>query len=833
MLRDLRLAWRLLLRNKGWTAVVLISLGLGIGVNTTLFSALNALLLRTLPAVEEPGGLVRLRWTGENQMLTSISSYGQARPTAGGGRVHSSFSFLVYEHLRGANRTLTDLVACYPGNAVNVVARGRAAFASSFFASGNYFQLLGVRAHAGRLITPEDDLPGAPPVAMISHRYWDQRFGKDPAAVGLEVTVNQTPVTIVGVTPPDYIGVRGLEDSAPSIHLPLHLDSRVNNSERLSQPTTWWLLLLGRLKPGVTPEQVRGNLEGVFQAAARLGRSGEMVSAKEKADFETWAVPALDVALASRGVFDGDPETARAVKILAVVALLVLMIVCANVANLLLSKAGARGRELSVRLCVGASRGRLIRQMLTESLLLSAMGGGLALLLAYWSRGLLPFGLTPPLDGNVFAFTAGVSLMTGLAFGLAPALRATRLNLAGSLRDRSSGPGRSRSILTKSLLVLQVAISVVLLIAAGLFLGTLRNLRQVEVGFNTGNLLLVTVNPAILRYDQDRTDRLLDRIREGLLAVPGVQSVSLSDTALLSGSGWSTSIFVPGRDPGKEIPTVHMMTVSPGFFETVEIPILLGRGFKQSDTAGSPWVAVINETAAREYFPEGSPLGRRFGFTGPKAEEIEVVGVIGDTKYYSVKEAAPPTVYQPHSQRPLQRSVTFEIRTAIDPRSTIPAAREAVRAADPELPLWGISTQSEVVERGFADERSFALAYSLFGGLALLLACVGLFGLMSYSVVQRTHEIGVRLALGARRREVIGMVLRESLWLVAVGVGLGLAGAFAAGRFISSFLFDLSPTDPVTWIAAVSLMFLVAAIAGYIPARRASRVDPLVALRCE
>ncbi len=838
MLRDLRHAGRMLLRSKGWTAVVLLSLAVGIGVNTTLFSALNALLVKTLP-VFEPERLVRLRWVGENQMRRRSSDYGYSAPNAAGQPARATFSFAVFEALRSANRTLTDLLACAPIGRVNVVVNGQAELADAFLSSGNYFDVLGVGAAIGRTIGPEDDRPAAPAVAMISHGYWERRFGKDPGVLGRQITVNQTPVTIVGVTESGYAGVQGMESSAPDIHFPLFLDERINQSTRLKEGTSWWLQILGRLKPGVTPEQVVGNLDGVFRGAARAGWNSyfsELPPEQQALDRNRnrTAVPSLDVSSASRGVYDPHPESARTLSILGVVATLVLLIVCANVANLLLSRAATRRREISLRLCVGATRGRLVRQLLTESVLLATIGGALAIAVTYWSRRLLPFsGEAPPLDWRVFAFAAGISVLTGLVLGVMPALRATQVDLAGSMKENSRSVSRSRTILGKSLLVAQVAISVVLLIGAGLFLRTLQNLRDVDVGFDTSNLLLVSVNPKVNQYDDQHTKRLFSELREAFEAVPGVRSVSLSANALLAGSTWTNSIFIQDGPSDEATDNTHTMTVSPEFFETIGIPILLGRKFTSHDSVGAPRVALINDAAAREYFPEGGPLGRRFGFTPENRASVEIVGVIGDTKYSNIRSAAPPTVYFPYLQDEDTYGMTFELRTAVDPLSVVPAVREAARGVDPNLPLGEFSTQDEQVEWRFSRERTFAQAYTLFGALAVLLASIGLFGLMSYSVAQRTNEIGIRMALGARRRDVVRMVLGESLSLVLIGVAVGLAGAFAARPLVSNLLFDLAPTDPLVWALATLLMIVVATLASSLPARRASRVDPMVSLRHE
>jgi predicted permease len=834
MLRDLKLAVRMLLKTRGWTAVVLVSLALGIGANAALFTAVNGILLQSLP-VPQPETLVRLKWAGSNDMVRSSSDYGSSAPE-NGRNVRTTFSVAIVQALRAANQTLTGLVACAPMGSFNVVINGEAEIASAFGVSGNYFRVLGVPPALGRLLSDDDDRAGAPAVAVISHAYWRRRFGSDSNAITRVVTVNNVPVTIVGVTPEDFTGVQRLGATAPDVTVSLALDSQFNVGQtRSSEPTYWWLQMLGRLEPGVTYEQVRGNLEGVFPQTARnemdsytagLTDAERRLSSNQR---RRTAVPQLLVSDGRRGVYDLDTTSARSATYLMVVVLLVLLIVCANVANLLLSRATVRQREISVRLSVGATRGRIIRQLLTESLLLSCFGGALGVLVGYWSRQLLPFGQNAAIDWRVMAFIAGLSVLTGIVFGVVPAFRATRLDLAGAMKENSRSVVGSRNFLSKALLVVQVALSLVLVIGAGLFLRTLHNLRAVDVGFNPRNLLMFTVNPQLNRYDTDRTAELYRRIQDGLGAIPGVRRVALTRMPLLSGSASSSTMHVQGGGIENDM---YMMTVSPEFFEAMEIPVLRGRGFTDRDSQTSPRVAVINEAAARHLFPKDSPIGRRIGHSPEESGQMEIIGVIRDTKYRSVRDAAPPTLYQSYLQNDV-RAMSFILRTAGDPNALIEPMRAAVRQVDSNVPVTGVATQMEQVERRFAQERLFALAYSLFGGLALLLACIGLFGLMSYTVSRRTKEIGIRMALGAGRSQVARMVLGESLLLVGAGLVLGLTGATVAGRWVESVLFGLTPTDGATIATAVGLIIVVSMLAGYLPARRASRVDPMVALHGE
>jgi predicted permease len=847
MLRDLRLAVRVLSHSKSWTVVVLVSLALGIGANTALFTAVNGLLLQTV-AVPEPDRLVRFNWTGKNDMVRSSSDYGYSggSPTRS---VRATFSFAMFEALRAANATLTDLAAGAPLGDVNVVLDGRAELARSYQASGNYFAVIGVPAAIGRVFGPGDDTVSAQPVAVISHAYWTKRFAGAPSALNRVVAINGQPVTIIGVTPRDFAGIQRLGGDPPDITVPLSFDAVFNPPRplpnqtvaipRMTQPTYWWLQLVGRLQPGVSIERARANFATVFQHTAKAGMAQyqSALSAEEKAlSFNRQrgdAVPELLVQSAAHGYYDIDPQAQRSAGFLAVVVVIVLLIVCANVANLLLSRATTRERELSIRLSMGATRGRLVRQLLTESLLLSGLGGLLGALVGYWARALLPFGEKAPLDWRVFGFVAGISMLTGIVFGLLPALRATRVDLAGAMKASGRSVTGSRTTLSKALVVLQVAMSLVLVVGAGLFLRTLENLKSVDVGFDSKNLLMFHLDPTLNRYDADRSAQFFRQVLERLSSLPGVKSAALTRTTLLSGSTSTSSMWTEGQTALTAAEDqMYMMHVSPAFFATLGIPVQRGRGFTDHDDAKAPTVALLNEAAARRLFPNGDAVGRRIGGSFEKSGEFEVVGVVRDTKYASVRDPGPPTMYRCAWQGQ-GRGLSVVLRTAGDPLAMTETVRAAVRDIAPTLPIREFTSQTEQISLRFAQERLFALAYSAFGALALVLACIGLFGLMSYSVSRRTTEIGVRMALGAQRRVVVGMVLRESMLLVGIGAALGIAGALWAGRsrFIEAVLYGLPAHDPVTIATAVVLIAAVAAVAGYLPARRASKVDPMVALR--
>jgi predicted permease len=841
----------MLLQAKGWTTVVVLSLALGIGANTALFSAINGLLLTTVPA-RDPDSLVRFRYVGRNDMVTSSSSYGYTAPDPNDVPVRSSFSYPMYQQFLADNRTMTDLVAFAPNSRANVVVDGHAEVASTYLTTGNYYQVLGARARLGRTIVPDDDRADAPPAAMISSKYWNSRFGADPAAVGRTITVSNVPVTIVGVLEPGFTGIQQLAAEPPDVWLPLALDTQLTTSPssgpgsgppRLMQSTYWWLCVVGRLKPGATAAQVEGNLGGPFQQTARAGLDSYLqgLSDQERANASNQNrkdVPRLRVESGRRGYYDVHGNEWRSIAILTGVVAMVLLIVCANVANLLLSRATTRQKEMSVRLSLGATRGRLMRQLLTESLLLAGLGGTLGILVGYWGRQLLPgaAGRMTGLDWRILMFVLIVSCVTGVLFGIAPALRGTGMNVSSALKETGRSVVGGRSALGKSLLIVQVAISLVLLVGAGLFLRTLQNLRHVDVGFNPQNLLLFRVSPQMNRYDEKRTAVLYQSMMERLSAVPGVRGVAMSQPALLTGSVNSTSIFIQGRTYAGNVRdlnnNINRVVVSPNFFEVMQIPLLTGRGFNDRDATTSPKVVVINEAAVRRYFPDEPPIGRRFGSSLETTGQLEVVGVVRDAKYDSVRDAAPPTMYVPHTQTRFGNAV-FEVRAAGSTTAVTGSVREAVRQIDPNLPIMDVSTQIEQIEMRFSQEKLFARAYALFGGIALLLASIGLFGLMSYNVSRRTNEIGIRMALGAQRGDVLQLVMRESMILVVVGIVIGLAAAFGAVRYVETSLFGLPPRDLTSIALAVGVMIIVSAVAGYLPARRASRVDPMVALHYE
>ncbi|MEI6245686.1 MAG: ABC transporter permease, partial [Acidobacteriota bacterium] len=667
---DLRLALRVLLRTKGWTAVVLLSLALGIGANTALFTAVNGILLQTIGA-RNPDELVRFNSVGDNDMVRMTNNYGYGGQI-GGRRFSSTLSFPMFRELRAANATLTDLAAGAPVGSLIVILDGDAQLATAFEATGSFFNVLGVPAVIGRVFTDADDTLSASPVAVLSYPYWKKRFNGDVSVINRVVTMSGQMVTIIGVTPPEFRGIQRLGVEPPDVTVPLAFDAVFSpqgpssdgraETPRLSQATFWWLEVIGRLKPGTTMAAAQSNFATVFANTARAGmadyQSG-LTADERKLSFNRrvgTAVPELVLRSAAHGYYEVDRDSRRSAGFLSAVVLIVLLIVCANVANLLLSRATTRHREIALRMSMGATRGRLIRQLLTESLVLSGLGGVLGVLVGHWSRGLLPFGQAASLDWRVFGFVLGVSAVTGVIFGLVPALRATRVDLSSAMKESSRSVTSSRSILSRGLIVLQVAMSLVLLIGAGLFLRTLENLKKVNVGFESRNLLMFYVNAGANRYSPERSAQVFRQVLDRMSAVPGVSAAALTRTMLLSGSTSTSSMWTPGQTSEKAAEDeMYMMDVSPAFFATMGIPLLRGRAFSDHDDTVAPKVAIINEASARKLFPDGNVIGRRLGGSFEKSDEFEIIGVVRDTKYASVREPGPPTMYRCVLQSP-QRS---------------------------------------------------------------------------------------------------------------------------------------------------------------------------------
>jgi predicted permease len=851
ILTDIRFGLRGLVNQPAFTVIAVLTLALGVGANTALFSVVDAMLLKKLP-VKDPERLVLFKasWNGQKFGPGSYDGSNMTDP-ATGLVTGTSFPLQTVTRLRQDQEVLSDAFAFYPTE-LNFNAGGQAEVVTAQVVSGNYYTALGVPAMIGRTLTDADDNAAATPVVVLSHRFWASRFNGDPSAVGKQVNINNVAFTIVGVTPPGFTGTAQV-GSSQDISVPLAWEPQINGKQsNLEGAGIWWLRVMGRLKPGVTMEQAQASLAGPFQQsvleqrALRKTESGAALRTIDPKD-----LPRLGVESGSRGEMNQRRWFAPALRLLAGVVGVVLLIACANVANLLLVRSSSRRKEIAVRLAVGASRWRLVRQLLTESVLLAAIGGALGVLFAFWIKDGLLFvtewggremtALTPRLDLRVLGFTLGLSFLTGIIFGILPALRATNVDLTPALKDTGrSSSGLSRSWLSKSLVVVQVSLSVLLLIGAGLLIRTLRNLHHVDMGFNANNLLLFKIDPSLLGYEGDKLADLYQRSFTRLEAVPGVQSVTFSRSPLLANSSWTGSVYVTGDigpDGKLRDSDTKMHSVRENFFNTMEIPLLMGRGLTEQDDARAPRVAVVNQAFVKAHFPNENPIGKRFGLDPAKPNDIEIVGVARDAKYTSQRDRVQPTIYQ--SWRQVLRRMTFatfEVRTAGDPAASIAGIRQAMREVDSNLPLSDVRTQVQQADDTLSMERMFAKLLTLFGLIAQQLSAIGLYGVMAYVVSQRTHEIGIRMALGADRRKVLMMVVRQGMVLTVIGIAIGLIAAYVLTKYLeslTSMLFGVEPRDPWTFTAIGVLLAVVALVACLVPARRATKVDPLRALRYE
>ncbi len=777
LIQDLRYGARMLLKNPGFTVVAVLTLALGIGANTAIFSLIDAVLLKMLP-VKDPEQLVA---------LATVTDTGDRR---------TSFSYPAFHDLRERNQVFSEIFA-YAGLALNLSERDQTERVSSQLVSGNFFSGLGVKPFLGRVLSADNDkAPGAHPVAMLGYNFWQRRFASDPSVVGKTIHLNGYPFTVVGISPPGFFGVE--VGASPEVWVPMMMQPQLSAGEdRLRMRNNFGIKLMARLKPGVDERQAQISTDLLNQQinSEATGISPGLRNFLLKQHIELQP--------ASKGLSTLRSQFKQPLLILMGMVGLVLLIACANVANLLLARATTRQREIAVRLALGASRLRLARQLLTESLLLSLFGALLGLLFAFWATDLLVnlvarsrFTLELQPDFRVLGFTLGVAVLSGILFGLAPAMQATRPDLNSALKNEIptlAGSG-SHFELRKLLVVAQVALSLLLLVGAGLFVRTLQNLKGIDLGFRADKVLLFSMNPSLNGYKPDQ----------------------------------ARNFYEPR--PGQDMSTTAKK-VEPGFFETMGIPLLMGRDFAAGDGPDAPKVAIINETLARSFWRNENPIGKRIGFESAKPE---IIGVIKDTKYRRLKEQIPRTVYVPFAQTGLRTTeATLHVRTAGDPTNVIASIRREAQALDKDLPVYDVRTFTDLVAESMSQERVIATLSSFFGLLALLLASIGLYGVMAYAVARRTREIGIRLALGARTGDVLKLVIRQGMALVAVGLFIGLAGAMALTRYIAGQLYGVGATDPATFAAISLLLTTVALLACYLPARRAAKVDPMIALRHE
>ena len=837
-LQDLRYAVRILRKSPGFTAIAVGSLALGIGANTAIFTAAQHMLLDRLN-VPHPDQLRMFYWTQPKEGIVS-SMWGSWDDMPDGGEISTSFSYPVYQQMRQANRSMAEVFAFKPYGRMTVTISGNAEAAETEMVSGNYYAGLGVRPQLGRGIQESDDGEvGSGPVVTISDRMWTNRFGRSPDAIGKTVLVNAQPMTVVGINPPGFTGANSAQGT-PDVFLPFSMQPIVapdgsDTPSLLTNKSLWWVLMMGRIKPGVSSETSQASLNVALNAAVRA-------TMDVKKDNQ---LPRLVLRDGSRGQNPSIEGFAKPLVVLMALAGLVLLLACANLANLLLARAGVRQREMSVRLAMGAGQRRILRQMMTESLLLSFLGGASGLLLAWLVRNTIPRLLSnawdPPafsarLSWPIFAFAAAVSVLTGIVFGLAPAWKSTRVEVSSSLKESGQTVTRRRRGLGgKAIVAVQVALSMLLVIGAGLFVRTLMQLGRTPLGFRSHNLLLFSVDLPETRYPLAASTPILQRLDEKFASVPGVQAEALTELPLISGSARNSTLIPEGQQKKAEgNPSALTNRVGAHFFETFGIPIIAGRVFTMQDAPNSPKVAIVNQSLAQKYFPNANPIGKTFQTGGRHPFTVEIVGVCGDARYYRVRKEVQPTFYTPYWQ--VDEGVhdaTFAISTQLDGHALLPSLRDAIRQIDTNLPMLDVRTQDEQIAANLRQERIFAVLSSGFGVLALALACVGIYGIMAYSVANRRNEIGIRLALGAQPRQVRTMILRESTWLSVAGIVAGVGTALFLTRLVKSMLYGIQPNDPLTISCGVLLLLAVALAASWIPARRAARVQPMEALRHE
>lgn len=836
LLQDLRYGLRQLRRNPGFTVVVILSLALGIGANTAIFTVIDAVLLQSLP-VKNPSKLVLLD-SGPDQGTDSGDPYVGRWP---------ALSFDSYQYFVRHNESFQGIAAFRKGTDPlevrwpRAASDGQAEQAVGHLVSGNYFKVLGVTAGLGRVFDPSDDVPNARPTAVISYDYWQRKFHGDPSAIGRTVDLNGSPFTVVGITPPEFFGERMFE-RPPDFWIPITFQPEIMQRESwLTRKDMYWLNFIARLKPGVTRAQAQAILDVQLRQFLEGQVGGKHSEGIKRAINQAY----IQLDPGQNGISSLRAHYSASLRLLMGIVVLVLLVACANVANLLFSRSATRQREISMRLVVGATRRRLVRQMLTESVLIAIFGGAAGLLLAEWGVPLLATLLSRDLvlsvttNSAVLLFTLAVSVLTGLVFGLVPALRVSRTELGEAMKGATPTGRGSRSAVTRGLVVLQVAVSLVLLAGAALFARTLVDLENQNLGFNRDNILLVQTNPRLTRLKAADLDSLYRQLLDRLNNLPGVRSATIAYYSPMSGHTSTTGVTVQGYTPHPgENMEVNENQVAPYYFETLGIPVLLGRPIGPQDTPTSPKVIVVNQAFARRFFHRQNVIGRRVwvgheSYPPPAEPPQEIIGLVADARVHNQDQKPQPFAYMPLSQDPSFFAGNIEVRTAGDPSAAAAEIRKAIRQVDSALPIMSIQTLRRQVYDRLNQQRLVARLSVMFSLLALILAAVGLYGVMAYWVSRRTQEIGIRMALGAKKSDVLRLVVGRGLAVTLIGTGFGLGAALGLTRLMASSLYGVKPNDPLTFIGVSLVVVGVALFASYIPARRAANVDPMVALRHE
>ena len=834
--QDLRYGLRMLRKNPGFTAVAVLTLALGIGANTAIFSLTDQVLLRLLP-VENPEQLVVLRSPGPNPGHTWSD-----------GDDSTSFSYPMYRDLRDKNQVFAGLAACRPLT-VNVAGQGGTERAEADLVSGNFFEVLGVRPALGRVFTSQDETsPGANPVAVLSYGYWTRRLGNDPGILNKQIIVNGTGLTVVGVARAGFDGVQ--IGWMPDVYLPITMKAQMTPGwNGLEDRKDHWVPVLGRIKPGLAREKAEAAIQVTYQPILQFEVASLHMTDKTRAQFLGKKL-LLDPGSRGRPILQRDAQ--EPLLFLMAMVGLVLLIACANLASLLVARGEARQREIAVRLAMGAGRLRLFKQFLTESLLIALAGGLAGLLVAWWCLGGLIHALTvsagaqglhTQLDPRVLLFSLALSLFTGLLFGLAPAMRSTRADLHATLKEQgaSVSSGTASVRMRKILIVSQMALTGVLLVGAGLFATSLGNLRHANLGLRPDHVIQFSVTPRLSGYSPAQTVAFVDRLRQTIAALPGVRAVGFAEIPVFQNDDSSGNVTVEGYTaaPDEDM-DVMRNRVGPNYFSTMGIPLIAGREFSASDAGTSPKVGIINEKMARRFFAGRNPIGLHVGQgSGSSVHlDIEIVGVVEDSKHDDARDPVRPFLYQPYAQETASvintaGQATFYVRTEQRPDSLAATLRQLVQSLDADLPVYDLKTLAQQVDDSMIAERLLSILSVSLGVLASLLAAVGLYGVMAYRVARRTQEIGIRMALGATRKSVAWMVLGEVVRLTALGLAIGLPAAYGLGKLVESQLFGVKASNPLVFILGTTLLAAVALLAGWLPARRATKVDPIVALRYE
>src|SRR5271170_4292178 len=831
LLQDIRFGLRTLGKNPGFTLVAILTLALGIGANAAIFSLTDQVLLRLLP-VEHPRELVVLSSPGRTWGRTWSDGDGA-----------TSFSYPAYKDIRDRNEVFAGLLARFHVQA-SMAGQGESQLVEAELVSGNYFQVLGVRPYLGRVFgSPDETAPGANPVAVLSYGYWTRHFGSDPNILNKQLAVNGNSLTVVGVARPGFTGVQ--VGQIPDVFVPITMKAQMTpNWDGLADRNDHWVTMLGRLKPGMSAEKAQAGLAPLYRALMEGDATALKLSPRDQQEFLGKKI-VLNTGSHGRPILQQDAK--QPLLVLMAMVGLVLLITCANLAGLLIARGEGRQREIALRLALGAGRVRLVRQLMTESLILAIAGGAAGLALASWTLSVIvnsipenegASGLTAQLDYRVLIFACVVSLVTGVLFGLAPAIRATRTDLQSVLKDQGvnvSG-GKANVRVRKSLMISQIALTAVLLAAAGLFAHSLLNLKTQDLGVHPDHVLEFSISPELNRYTPQQTIALADRIRKSMEPLPGVRAASESELPMLADSNSSSNITVQGYNAQEdEDMNVDQNWVGPNFLATMGIPLLNGREFSEADAGTSPKVAIINEAMARRFFAGRNPIGLRFGFGGGKDVKLdtEIVGVVKDSKNVDVKKVTRPFAFLPYSQSEHFGNATFYARTNQNPEALTSTVRNLIAAFDANLPVYGVKTLTAQVDEIMFTDRLVTIFSLCLGLLASLLAAIGLYGVMAYVVARRTREIGIRMALGATQKNVAWMILREILGMLAAGLCIGLIAAYGIGKVVESLLFGVKAGDPIVFVIAAGLLIAVALLAGWLPSRKAANVDPMVALRYE